>query len=119
VIPVAATPDPASEVLKHLRQLEARGSPGLAAHVLDVFLRDAATRMSSLRDAIDRHDGHAVHRAAHTLQGSAAMVGASSMALQCAQLVEVARAEDFDRCEAIVADLIASCQAIQRAVTDQ
>ena len=112
-------PDLADEVLKHLQQLEAKGSPGLASQVLAVFLRDTALRLAALGDAITRHDGHAVFRAAHTMQGSAAMVGAPSMARQCAELATVARAEDYDRCGAIVADLVVSFQAIQRAVTDR
>ena len=113
----AATPDAGAEVLEHLRRLEAKGSPGLAAHVLEIFLQDTSTRLKALRDAVARRDADATYRVAHTLQGSAAMVGAASVARSCAELVSAARSESFDRCEALVADLDAGVEAIRRVVT--
>ena len=115
--PVVTTPDLGLEVLEHLRRLEAKGSPGLAAQVIEIFLQDTATRLKALREAVARRDGEAAYRVAHTLQGSAAMVGAVSVASSCAELVKAARSGSFDRCEAIVADLDAGFEAIQRAVT--
>ncbi len=115
--PVVTPPDLGSEVLEHLRRLEAKGSPGLAAPGIEVFLQDTATRLQALREAVARRDGEGAYRVAHTLQGSASMVGAASMASSCAELVKAARSGSFDRCEAIVADLGASFEAIQRVVT--
>jgi HPt (histidine-containing phosphotransfer) domain-containing protein len=115
---VEKTPDPMGlEVLEHLRGLEARGTPGLAAQVIDMFVRDTSTRLAALRAAIARRDGEATYRVAHTLQGSAAMVGAASLARSCAELISAARIGSFDRCEAVVAELDISFQAIQRVVT--
>ena len=114
---IAATPDLGAEVLEHLRRLEAKGSPGLAARVLEIFLQDTSTRLNALREAVARRDGDATYRVAHTLQGSAAMVGAASVARSCAELVAAARSESFDRCEALVADLDAGVEAIRRVVT--
>ena len=114
---VKTTPDPMGlEVLEHLRGLEARGSPGLAAQVIEIFVRDTSTRLAALREAIARRDGDATYRIAHTLQGSAAMVGASSLARTCGELTSAARSGSFDRCEAIVAELDTSFQAIQHVV---
>ena len=114
---MATTPDPMGvEVLEHLRGLEAKGSPGLAAQVIEMFLRDTSTRLASLREAIARRDVDATYRLGHTLQGSAAMVGAASMARSCAELTSAARSESFDRCEAIVAEPDSGFQAIQGVV---
>ena len=111
------TPDPMGlEVLEHLRGLEARGSPGLAAQVIEIFVRDTSTRLAALREALARRDGDATYRIAHTLQGSAAMVGAASLARICGELATAARSGLFDRCEAIVAELDTSFQAIQHVV---
>ena len=111
------TPDPQGlEVLEHLRGLEARGSPGLAAQVIEIFVRDTSTRLAALREAIARRDGDATYRVAHTLQGSAAMVGAASLARSCGELTSAARSGSFDRCEAIVAELDTRFQAIQHVV---
>lgn len=105
-----------SEVRERLRELDAKGSPGLAAQVAEVFLDDTAARLNALRDAIARRDGEATYRIAHTIQGSAAMIGAASMARSCAELTTAARNGAFDSCEALVADLGAGFEAIQRAV---
>ena len=85
--------------------------------MLEIFLQDTSTRLDALRDAVARRDGDATYRVAHTLQGSAAMVGAASVARSCAELVSAARSESFDRCEALVADLDAGVEAIRRVVT--
>lgn len=112
--------DPASklekEILDQLRGLEAIGSPGFAAHVLELFLLDTSSRLIALREAIGRRDGKAMYQAAHTMQGSAAMVGVASMAERCRELAEAARAESFDRCEALAAELDTGLKAIQRVV---
>ena len=111
------SPDPqGEEMLEHLRGLEARGAPGLAAQVIEMFVRDTSTRLAALREAIARRDGEATYRVAHTLQGSAAMAGAASVARSCAELTSAARDGSFDRCEAIVAELDTSFKAIQRVV---
>ena len=113
---MTASPDLAIEILQHLRRFEANGSPGFAAQVLEVFLRDAAIRLACLRDATASRDGGTVRRVAHTLQGSAAMVGSPQVARQCAELAEAARAGEFAECEVILTALEANFQAIHRAV---
>ena len=110
--------DLGAEVLEHLRRLEAKGSPGLATQVLEIFLQDMSARLQTLREAVARRDGEATYRVAHTLQGSASMVGAVPVARSCAELVKAAQSESFDRCEAIVAELEAGFEAIQRVVID-
>ena len=117
-VDAGTTPDVGAEVLEHLRRLEAKGSPGLAAHVLEIFLQDTSTRLNALRDAVARRDGDLTYRVAHTLQGSASMVGAASVARSCAELVKAVRSGSFDRCEALIAELDAGVEAIRRVVTE-
>lgn len=109
----------ASELLDQLRGLEAKGSPGLAAQVLEVFLLDTSSRLTALREALDRRDGKAAYQAAHSMQGSAGMVGVQSMAERCRQLADAARDESFDRCEALAAELMRGFEAMQRAAASQ
>ena len=103
-------------VLEHLRRLEARGSPGLAAQVIAIFLQDTSARLAALREAVARKDSDAVRRVAHTLHGSASMVGAASLERGCAEIITQVRSGSFDRCEAIVAELDADFEAIRRTV---
>jgi HPt (histidine-containing phosphotransfer) domain-containing protein len=109
-------PDGAAEVLEYLHRLEAQGSPGLAAEVIEIFMQDTSTRVTALRRAIDQGDGETVFRVAHTLQGSASMIGAVSVARSCDALAKSARSGSFDQCKVLVAELDARFEAIQRAM---
>jgi HPt (histidine-containing phosphotransfer) domain-containing protein len=108
--------DDAAEVLEYLRRLEAQGSPGLAADVIEIFLHDTSSRLTALRQAIAQGDGETVFRVAHTMQGSASMIGAASMARSCSDLAKSARGGSFDQCNVLVSELDARFRAIQRAL---
>jgi HPt (histidine-containing phosphotransfer) domain-containing protein len=114
--PPAAPADGAAEVLEYLHRLEAQGSPGLAADVIEIFRRDTSHRLTALRHAIAQGDGETVFRVAHTLQGSASMIGAASVARSCSALATSARSGSFDQCTVLVAELDALFEAIQRAM---
>ena len=108
--------DDAAEVLEYLRRLEAQGSPGLAADVIEIFLQDTSNRLTALRQAIANGDGETVFRVAHTMQGSASMIGAASVARSCSALAKSARGGSFDQCKVLVSELDARFRAIQRAM---
>ena len=114
--PPGAPADGAAEVLEYLHRLEAQGSPGLAAEVIEIFLQDTSHRLTALRHAIAQVDGETVFRVAHTLQGSASMIGAVSVALSCRALTKSARSGSFDQCKVLVAELDARFEALQRAM---
>ncbi len=114
--PPGAPADDAVEVLEYLHRLEAQGSPGLAADVIEIFLQDTSDRLTALRLAIAKRDGDTLFRVAHTLQGSASMIGAASVARSCNALAKSARSGSFDQCKVLVAELDARFEAIQRAM---
>ena len=100
------------------RRLAANGSaPGTAVHIIEIFLQDAAAQLPALREAVERHDAGAVERVAHTMKGSAAMLGASSVARSCAELIHNARHRSFDGSAAIVSQLEGEVAAIQRSLS--
>lgn len=103
------------QVIEHLRQLEERAAPGLAARVLPVFLRDTTTRLANLRHAVAVGDAQGAHRIAHTLHGSAATVGAAPMVAACAEIIREVRSGAFDRCDALLAALDDDFESIRRA----
>jgi HPt (histidine-containing phosphotransfer) domain-containing protein len=112
----AAPADDAAEVLEYLRRLEAQGSPGLAADVIEIFMQDTSNRLTALRQAIAKRDGETVFRLAHTMQGSASMIGAASVARSCSALAKSARSGSFDQCNVVVSELDTRFRAIQRAM---
>jgi HPt (histidine-containing phosphotransfer) domain-containing protein len=116
VAPPPREPDAAGrQVMEHLRKLEERAAPGLAAQVMPVFLRDTATRIESLREAVKQRDGVAAHRVAHTLHGSAATVGAATMVHACAEIIREVRVGAFDGCDRLLRELDQDFESIRRA----
>lgn len=103
---------PAAEI-----DAERREGPDAAAHVLDIFLREAATQLPAVRAAVARRDAAEIERVAHTIKGSAAMLGAVSVARNCAELILSARHGLFDDGGDIMARLEANVAAIQRSIT--
>src|SRR5687768_17598202 len=108
--------DPAGEVTRHLRELEARGSHGLVAQLIDSLMGESSGQMEAVRNAAASGDREALYRAAHSLQGSVAVVGADSVARACAQLVKTARSGSFDQILRIVAELESGLEAIRKAL---
>lgn len=102
------------DVMEHLRHLEER-SPGLAAQVIPIFLKDTAQRLVALKEAVLQRDGTAAHRLAHTLHGSAASVGAASMVRSCAEIIREVRVDAFDGCDRLIAEVEVDYESIRAA----
>ena len=124
--PAAVVPPPPPDsdatgrlVMEHLRRLEERAAPGLAAQVIPVFLKDTAIRIESLRAAVTTHDGATAHRVAHTLHGSAATVGAAPMVQACAEIIREVRLGAFDGCDRLLDQLDQDFESIRRAAASE
>jgi putative two-component system response regulator len=109
-------PDPVSEVIRHLRRLEGRGSRGLVAQLIDSLMSESSGQMEAVRRAAESRDREALYRAAHSLQGSVAVVGADSVARCCVDLVKVARRGPLDDAAPLVEELQSNIDAIRKAL---
>jgi signal transduction histidine kinase/DNA-binding response OmpR family regulator len=72
-------------VLADLGALLTNGEPVLR-QLVATFLGEVPGRLAAIRDAIDHGDAAALRRAAHTLKGSSATLGARDAAVSCAAL---------------------------------
>jgi signal transduction histidine kinase/DNA-binding NarL/FixJ family response regulator/HPt (histidine-containing phosphotransfer) domain-containing protein len=119
VVPAGVVPPRASPIGsgESRRPPQYGAAPGAAVHIIEIFLQDAAVQLSALRGAVERHDAAAVERVAHTMKGSAAMLGASSVARICAELIHNARQGSFNGGAAIVSQLDDEVAAIQRSLS--
>jgi PAS domain S-box-containing protein len=77
--------------------------PDLLREILRAYLEDAPRVFDALKAAIAARDGHAAVRAAHTLKGSSANVGAKPMIAMFRDLEEMCKLERFDAAEATLA----------------
>jgi CheY-like chemotaxis protein len=77
-----------SEVAARMPGRQPPGPSGIAPQIVAMFLREGGRLLLSLRGALERGDMAAAERAAHTLKGSAAMIGATSVADSCTGVIE-------------------------------
>jgi putative two-component system response regulator len=110
--------DPAAEVTRHLRGLESRGSHALVAQLVNSLMGESSGQMTAVRKAAANGDREALYRAAHSLQGSAAIVGASSVARTCSDLVQHARRGSDEDIMPLVEQIDAGVGAIRKALID-
>ena len=106
----------ANEVHGHLRALEARGSKGLVAQLISTMMTESSMQVSTLRGAVARGDRDGLFRAAHTLQGSASMVGAESVARVCSELAKKAQLGALDQVKPIVESVEMGFESIRQAM---
>ncbi|WP_457574701.1 ATP-binding protein [Desulfolithobacter sp.] len=64
--------------------------------VVQVFLKDMASRVRQMEEAARADDGEALQRAAHTLKGSCSQFGARQLARLCQQAEQMGRAGNLD-----------------------
>jgi CheY-like chemotaxis protein len=77
-----------SEVAARMPGRQPLGPSGIAPQIVDMFLREGGRLLLSLQSALERGDLAAAERAAHTLKGSAAMIGAASVAESCSGVID-------------------------------
>ena len=81
-------------VIETLRQLTPPGEPDVLAEVLQMFLDEVPPRFERLRNALTAGNIQEVHRAAHSLKGSAGNVGARRLYDVCKQLDQLGEIGD-------------------------
>ena len=85
--------DPA--VTSGLRNLTAPGEPDVLAEVLKLFLQEVPPRIERLRNAWQGGNIQEVHRAAHSLKGSAGNIGARRLYEVSRQLDDISKSGDL------------------------
>jgi HPt (histidine-containing phosphotransfer) domain-containing protein len=95
--------DPA--VIETLRQLTPAGEPDVLSEVLQLFLQEVPPRIDRLRIAWQAGNIQEVHRAAHSLKGSAGNIGAQRLLKVCRQLDDRERPTDAAATAALVGAL--------------
>jgi two-component system sensor histidine kinase/response regulator len=81
-------------VITRLQRLGTSAGEDLMGQLATLFLADADVRRAELHGGLAAHDVPAMNRAAHTLCGAAANLGATDLARCCADLAKHAAADD-------------------------
>jgi len=97
VEPLASEEEPIINpaVLENLRQLQEPGGPDIIAQLIDLFLSELPTKLAAVQQAIEHRDATRLTKAAHTLKGSSATMGAQRAARVCLELEQLGKAGDL------------------------
>jgi CheY-like chemotaxis protein/HPt (histidine-containing phosphotransfer) domain-containing protein len=94
------------EIFDRAEALERTGADlGLLRELAEVFLESSPGQLAAVRDALARRDVQALHRAAHSLKGSSAAIGARETSSAAERLEKMAGAGDLIQAEAACAAL--------------
>jgi CheY-like chemotaxis protein len=112
----ASRPGPARMPSRHAVPDKPPDPSDMAFHVMEIFLRDASSQMLALREAVAARDTTTIERVAHTMKGSAAMLGATSVARSCAELIQSARLGSLNDGTAMLDRLESNVAALQQTL---
>ncbi len=82
--------------LKTLQMMIGDDSPELLSELIDLFIETTPDLLSDIRQAVEHADAPALAHAAHTLKSSSASMGAQNLALLCAELESIGKANSLD-----------------------
>lgn len=106
--------------LEELRQLEGADGAGVLAELLALFRAETAPLLVTLRDAAAHSDPDAMRRAAHSLKGSSANLGARRLAELSARLEALGRQGEVERAgsaiDQVEAEFERACRAFEAAI---
>ena len=101
------------EVLMSLQDAQMEGEPDLVVELIDLYLEDASAKLAAMREAIARTDEASLRRAAHSLRGSSANLGARRMAAICGELERTGCGDPL-RVESLRAGLEQECELVRQ-----
>ncbi len=89
-------------VLEGFRELQTDGSPDLVAELIEMFVRDTASRLAVMRKAVFAENVRAVRQDAHSLKGSSSNLGAHRMAALTGELEQLIQNESVRGADAVL-----------------
>lgn len=102
-------------VLLAFEEMQVEGEPDLIVELIDLYLKDAPLRLTSMREAAAEGDEVALRRAAHGLKGSSASIGVGHVAALCEELERVPRVDAVGQVRALLEQLGQELEGARRA----
>jgi HPt (histidine-containing phosphotransfer) domain-containing protein len=101
-----------------LRMLAEAGDADMVREVIRVFQSDTAIRIRAIQEGVARGDGPRVKHEAHAVKGSAAQVGATSLAAICRSVETAALSGASDDLGRLLREMEAEFAAVRSAMAD-
>lgn len=97
-----------------LEDAQVEGEPDIVVELIDLYLEDARDKLVAIREAVARRDETSLRRAAHSLRGSSASLGARRVAALCGELERIDCNGLFQRVESLRIRLEQECALVRR-----
>ena len=94
-----------TSILEDLKSLQVEGKQNILKSLFDLFMRDTPVRLDEVDAAVERGDGEAVRKIAHTLKGSSGNIGAQRMARVAALLEDQVQSEEISHASDLLSRL--------------
>jgi len=94
----AAPPDPWASMRKRVDELRAECGVELLGSLIEMFLSDAAIRLTELKGHIDANNAKGIHDTAHALKGSCLNFGVDHVAAMLQDLEDAGEDEQLEAC---------------------
>jgi HPt (histidine-containing phosphotransfer) domain-containing protein len=116
---IAGSPAVDPEVIEQLRFLEDEDQPNVVAELLTLYIEHAPPKLQAIHEALERADFAALKRAAHSLKGSSANVGARGMHQVCERLEHDASPDRLAEARSLYAQLVDEYAVVEQALKAQ
>ena len=100
--------------LESLRELQVEGDPDVVVQVIAMFQEDSVTRLARAREAFAGRDGQSLKLEAHSLRGTAGLIGAERLR-ETAEAVERSAESGWSPALGLLVDAMAGAVAAVRA----
>lgn len=110
-----------NDVLDHsaldgLRDLQEDGEDDLIKELIEIYIADAPSYIADISLAVESANAHAMERAAHTLKGSSASLGANLLAAACLEMEKLGRSNSVEGAPELLAHIEREFERARRAL---
>jgi HPt (histidine-containing phosphotransfer) domain-containing protein len=102
-------------VLISFEDAQIEGEPDLIVELIDLYLEDTPHRVAAMQKALATADALSLKRAAHSLKGSSANLGARRVAALCDELEHLSGNDMFQKVRALLSGLEQEFAYVQQA----
>jgi HPt (histidine-containing phosphotransfer) domain-containing protein len=113
---IAGSPAVDPDVIEQLRFLEDDDQPNVVSELFTLFIDHVPPKLQAIREALESGDLAALKRAAHSLKGSSANVGARGMHRLCERLEHESAADALSDARVLVAQLTEEFGIVEQAL---
>ena len=107
------------KVLDSFRKLQSADAPDIIVQLIDLYLNELPARLTAVHQAVEHGDASRLARAAHTLKGSSANMGARRVARLCLDLEMQGKAGDLTGAADLAARLDQEIESARQALVKQ